>query len=64
MFIDYSSLLMDIEQATKRLSDACLDKKYDGYLDDVSLINTRLTQLTKWIAEQRIKEQRREPSKL
>ena len=60
MFTDYSSLLMDVEQATKRLSDGCLDKKYDGHMDEISLIKDRLNRLAVWIAEQKEKESRRE----
>ena len=52
MFVDYSNLLMDIELFTKRLGDKCLNKDYQGFLTDISMINQKLTLLAIWMAEE------------
>ena len=61
MFIDYSTLLMDIERKAKDLEDKCLHKRYSGYLADIVSIHSNLSQLAVWIAEQQMKEKRYEP---
>ena len=54
-FIDYSSLLMDIENVTKRLHDKCLHKQYEGYLADLSELQSKATLLGAWIAAEQLK---------
>jgi hypothetical protein len=51
-FIDYSTLLMDIERKTKDLHDKCLHKKYDGFMADIVSIHSDLTMLATWIQAQ------------
>ncbi len=58
MFIDYSTLLMDMERKIKELEDKCLHKHYSGYLADIASIHSNLSQLAVWIAEQQMKERR------
>ena len=55
-FIDYSTLLMDIERITKRLEDKCLHKKYEGYMADIVSIHSDLTLLATWIQTQQTLE--------
>lgn len=64
MFIDYSTLLMDMEKKIKDLEDKCLHKRYSGYLADIVSIHSNLSMLAVWIAEQQIKEKRNEPPSL
>ena len=51
-FIDYSTLLMDIEKLTRSLHDKCLHKRYEGYLSEISVIQSKLTLLAVWMSEQ------------
>jgi hypothetical protein len=51
-FIDYSSLLMNIEKKTKDLHDKCLHKKYDGFMADIVNIHADLSMLAGWIQAQ------------
>lgn len=52
MFIDYSTLIMDMERKLKDLEDKCLHKQYAGYLADIVSIHSNLSQLAVWISEQ------------
>ena len=54
-FIDYSTLLMDMERITKRLHDKCLHKHYEGYLADLSELQSKATLLGAWIAAEQLK---------
>ena len=56
MFVDYSTILMQVEQATKRLSYNCLEKRYEGYLADIASIHSNLSMLAAWIAVEKQKE--------
>lgn len=51
-FIDYSTLLMNIEKKTKDLHDKCLHKKYDGFMADIVNIHSDLSILAGWIQAQ------------
>lgn len=51
-FIDYSTLLMEIEKATKNLHDKCLHKTYEGYMADIVCIHANLSMLAGWIQAQ------------
>ena len=53
---DYSTLLMDIEKMTKSLGNKCLHKRYEGYLSEISVIQSKLTLLAVWMSEQQRKE--------
>jgi hypothetical protein len=55
-FIDYSNLLMDIETLTKSLHDKCLHKRYEGYLSDISVIQSKLILLAVWMAKEKEKQ--------
>ena len=44
-FIDYSTLLMDIERITKRLEYKCLHKQYEGYMADIAELQSKTTLL-------------------
>ena len=57
-FVDYSTLLMDIETLTKSLHDKCLHKRYEGYLSEISVIQSKLTLLAVWISETKAKEKK------
>jgi hypothetical protein len=57
-FIDYSTLLMDIERITKRLEDKCLHKQYEGYLADLAELQSKTTLLGVWMTEEKNKERR------
>lgn len=48
-FNDYSTILMNLEQVTKNLSDKCLHKNYDGFIDDIGEGHRQLTKLLIWI---------------
>lgn len=52
-FMDYSNLLMDIETLTKSLHDKCLHKRYEGYLSEISVMQSKLTLLAVWMSHQR-----------
>lgn len=54
-FIDYSTLLMDIERITKRLEDKCLHKQYEGYMADIAELHSKATLLGAWIAAEQLK---------
>jgi hypothetical protein len=51
-FVDYSTLLMNIEKKTKDLHDKCLHKKYDGFMADIVNIHADLSMLAGWIQAQ------------
>lgn len=55
MFIDYSTLLMDIEKLAKDLHDKCLHKSYEGYLSDIASLQTKAMLLAVWISEEKNK---------
>jgi hypothetical protein len=57
-FIDYSTLLMDIERITKRLEYKCLHKQYEGYLADIAELQSKTTLLGVWMTEEKNKEWR------
>ena len=57
-FIDYSTLLMDIERITKRLEYKCLHKQYEGYLADIAELQSKTTLLGVWMTEEKNKERR------
>lgn len=54
-FIDYSTILMDIEKVTKRLHEKCLHKQYEGYLADLAELQSKATLLGAWIAAEQLK---------
>lgn len=54
--IDYAPLLIRIEQNTKKLSDKCLNKKYEGYSNDIAQIHSDLTMLAMWMVAQEAKD--------
>jgi hypothetical protein len=56
MMIDYAPLLIRIEQNTKKLSDKCLNKKYEGYSNDIAQIHADLTHLAMWMVAQETKD--------
>lgn len=56
MFIDYSTLIMDMENKLKGLEDKCLHKKYAGYLADIASIHSNLSLLAVWISQQEEKK--------
>lgn len=56
MFVDYSTILMQIERATKRLSENCLHKRYEGYLADIASMHSNLSMLAAWIAVEKEKK--------
>jgi hypothetical protein len=55
-FIDYSNLLMDIEKLTKSLHDKCLHKRYEGYLSEISVIQSKLILLAVWMSKAKEKQ--------
>jgi hypothetical protein len=55
-FIDYSNLLMDIEKMTKSLHDKCLHKRYEGYLSEINVIQSKLILLAVWISKEKEKQ--------
>ena len=57
-FIDYSTLLMDIERITKRLEYKCLHKQYEGYLADIAELQSKTTLLGVWMTDEKNKERR------
>ena len=56
MFIDYSTLIMNMETKLKDLEDKCLHKQYAGYLADIVSIHSNLSQLAVWISQQQEKK--------
>lgn len=56
MFIDYSTLIMDMEKKLKGLENKCLHKEYEGYLADIASIHSNLSQLAVWISQQQEKK--------
>jgi len=52
---DYSTILMRIEQSVKTLDKKCLNKKYDGFIQDIGAIQNDLVMLSHWIGEQQVK---------
>ena len=57
-FIDYSTLLMDIERITKRLEYKCLHKQYEGYLADIAELQSKTTLLGVWMTDEKNKDRR------
>ena len=57
-FIDYSTLLMDIERITKRLEYKCLHKQYEGYMADIAELQSKTTLLGVWMTDEKNKERR------
>jgi hypothetical protein len=55
-FIDYSSILMDMEKLSKRLHEKCLHKQYEGYMADIAEMQAKTTLLGVWITEQKTKQ--------
>ena len=53
---DYSTLLIDIERLIKSLNDKCLHKRYEGYLSEISVIQSKLTLLAVWMSMQKEKQ--------
>ena len=53
---DYSTLLIDIEKLIKSLNDKCLHKRYEGYLSEISVIQSKLTLLAVWMSMQKEKQ--------
>jgi hypothetical protein len=56
---DYSTILMRIEQSVKSLDKKCLNRKYDGFIQDISAIQSDLVMLSHWIGEQQLKMSQR-----
>jgi len=54
--IDYAPLLMRIERNTKTLSDKCLNKRYEGFSNDIAQIHADLTMLAMWVVAQESKD--------
>ena len=57
-FIDYSTLLMDIERITKRLEYKCLHKQYEGYMADIAELQSKTTLLGVWMTDEKNKDRR------
>jgi len=53
---DYSTILMRIEQSVKTLDKKCLNKRYDGFIQDISGIQSDLIMLSHWIGEEQVKQ--------
>jgi hypothetical protein len=47
---------MRIEQNTKKLSDKCLNKRYEGYSSEIAQIHADLTLLAMWMVAQETKD--------
>jgi hypothetical protein len=45
---DYSTILMRIEQNTKKLSNKCLNNDYEGFVQPLMAIHSDLTLLGMW----------------
>jgi len=54
--LDYAPILMNIEQATKRLSENCLANKFDGFSKDINRIHCELTLLSMWAVNKEAQE--------
>lgn len=54
-FIDYSTILIDMEKIVKRLHDKCLHKQYEGYLADIAELQSKTTLLGVWMTEEKSK---------
>jgi hypothetical protein len=54
-FIDYSTLLMDMERIVKQLHEKCLHKQYEGYMADIAELHSKTTLLGAWIATEQLK---------
>jgi len=54
-FIDYSSLLMEMERVVRSLHDKCLHKQYEGYMADIAELHSKATLLGAWIAAEQLK---------
>lgn len=54
--IDYAPLLIRIEQNTKKLSEKCLNRKYEGYSSEIAQIHADLTLLAMWMVAQETKD--------
>jgi hypothetical protein len=55
-FKDYSTILMDLERTLKSLDRKCLEKKYDGYIQEIGHAHQKLSELLIWIAHQQVKK--------
>jgi hypothetical protein len=53
---DYSTLLLDIEKLIKSLNDKCLHKRYEGYLSEISVIQSKLILLAVWMSLEKEKK--------
>lgn len=53
---DYSTILMRIEQSVKSLDKKCMNKSYDGFIQNINSINNDLVMLSHWIGEQQVKQ--------
>ena len=40
-FVDYSSLLMEMERVVRSLHDKCLHKQYEGYMADIADLHSK-----------------------
>jgi hypothetical protein len=47
---------MKIEQSVKTLDKKCLNKKYDGFIQDISAIQNDLVMLSHWIGQEQVKQ--------
>jgi hypothetical protein len=47
---------MRIEQSVKTLDKKCLNSKYDGFIQDISGIQSDLIMLSHWIGEEQVKQ--------
>ena len=54
--IDYASLLIRIENNTKKLEEKCLNKRYAGFSSDIAQIHADLTHLAMWMVAQETKD--------
>jgi len=46
---DYSEMMLDIEQRVKKLHLMCLNKKFDGYQEEIVNINDAVYCLQQWM---------------
>jgi hypothetical protein len=60
-FVDYSTILMKVEQLEKDLHDACLHKHYDKVPHMVDDLIVQALQLKQWVKSQR--EEKKSPPK-
>jgi hypothetical protein len=47
---------MRIEQSVKTLDKKCLNKRYDGFIQDIGGIQSDLIMLSHWIGEEQVKQ--------